>query len=387
MRQIVKFERKSAISKSFLIIGMLLASQLTWAAATFGAEFNFSNEKLKNGQVDPRILNSEAAEAARDAMKAVVLQKCQKCKAEVFVNRNGVKNYRIVYPDGWYFVIATDPFVVEVQTRPSTVQELEHQAKRIQTDIFDSAAEANLLPATQVFSKNWAASHIHVGARSALGQDSNSVKRLRNFLVDFANHSELANGIFTQDKRNAPALIALPQEQQEKFQKIIEAVDAGQIKTIYALAYRIRNEVYNVTVVENNYPTTKFQALNVNRIAIRDFSGEEQTFEIRSIQGQESAEDFLLQTRLIQARLDFLEKSGSLVEYNPLPIVSSDLAKTENFYRYVTETGLDFEPYEKFLTPFQKTTLPAIKKMKGPQRSRPSQANSATHSSCFKMLQ
>lgn len=31
-----------------------------------------SKEKMKNGQVDPRILNSEAAEAARDAMKAVV---------------------------------------------------------------------------------------------------------------------------------------------------------------------------------------------------------------------------------------------------------------------------------------------------------------------------
>lgn len=366
---------------------LILLSQVTWAAATFGAEFNFSNSALRQGQEDGFTVNSDASEAARDKMKRLVLKKCQNCRAEAFVNGYGVKNYQIVYPDGWYFVIATDPIVVEIQTRPSTVQEIEKHSSRIQSDIFETAKAVGLLPSTQSVSKNWAGSHIHVGVLSALGKGPDAVKKFRNFLVDFANHSELANGIFTLDRLNAPALAALPIEQQDQFAKIIEDVDADRIKSIATLAKRIRNEVYNVTLHADLDPTSKYHALNVNRIGNKDFHSSEQTFEIRAMRGQESAEDFLIQTRLIQARLDFLERNRKLVDFSPLSVLSTDFAKTESFYRYVTETGLDFEPYKRFLSPFQMTQLTRIKEIINLEKDRAYQDIMATSGSCRRILQ
>lgn len=41
---------------------------------------------------------------------------------------------------------------------------------------------------------------------------------------------------------------------------------------------------------------------------------------------------------------------------------AASVRATENFYRYVIESGLSFDLYEKFLNQSQKMVLPAVKK-------------------------
>ncbi|RYZ69860.1 MAG: hypothetical protein EOP09_06945, partial [Proteobacteria bacterium] len=191
------------------------------AAPTFGAEFNFTNFEVRHGQAQASDVNSEVSESYRDAFMLEVMKVCGDCKVVTTENSYGVKTYKIVYPDKWYFVIATDPAVIEVQTKPSTAKQIENRLERIQKHIFDAAKAVGLDPASKVMGTEWAGSHIHVGATSALGEGREAVLALRNFMVDFSNHPELATGVFTNDHSNAPPIAELPVMQRELFKAVI----------------------------------------------------------------------------------------------------------------------------------------------------------------------
>jgi hypothetical protein len=351
----------SNFSLSIGIFSLFVATALStsaFAKATFGAEFNFSNSVVRQGSGS--IVNSPASTAARDKMLENVKVSCPECKIQNKVNSYGVLIYKVTYPDGWYFFISTDPAVVEIQTKPSTVDELENLQERMEKDIFGTAREAGLLPATKVMGPQWAGSHIHIGVKSALGEGVEATKKLRNFMTDFSNHSELAEGIFTNDRLNAPPLRMLPAPEKENFKKIIDDVDSGKISNIKVFAERVRNEVYDVTLASAS-PTTKYQAFNVNRIGAREFTADQQTFEIRAMRGQESAKDFVDQTKLLEARLEYVNSAASPVPLKLKLGAASLEEKAERFYQYVTETGLDFAPYEKLLSADQKRFLGNIK--------------------------
>jgi hypothetical protein len=344
----------------YLIFIQFIFTELCLAAATFGAEFNFTNAEILADTNDVFAVNSPSSESARDTFLKKTLENCKNCSFEKIYNSYGVLNYKILYPDGWYFVIATDPGVVEVQTKPSTEKQIEKNLKRIQADIFDTAFKSDLFPASRFLGQKWAGSHIHVGAISAFGKNESSVRLLKNFMVDFTNHPELALGIFTEDLVNAPPLHKLPREQQENFKKIIHDVESGKINSIHDFAKKIRKTVYNVTI-HNLAPTTKYQAFNINRIDPAYFKDNEQTFELRAMRGQDSALDFLIEVKLINSRLNYLKNKNEIVQLQRPLFFMSDFEKTEAFFNYVTETGLDFEPYEKFLSTSQKSYLQKIK--------------------------
>ncbi len=113
---------------------------------TFGAEFTFTNDKIIAGARSDSTVHLPEAAQARDQFRDRVLQVCQGCY--VVEEKNGYKAtvHKIVYPDGWYFIIATDPSVVEVQTKPLTVAEYKKMRERIQTDIFDAAKTVGITP-------------------------------------------------------------------------------------------------------------------------------------------------------------------------------------------------------------------------------------------------
>jgi hypothetical protein len=342
---------------SFILVLSSFSSS-AWAQATFGAEFNFTN-KLINDSAEGSYVNSPESEAARDQLMRVVRQACTECKIQALENSYGVTTYRVTYPDSWYFDIATDPAVVEIQTKPSTVEEIQKNSERIQKHIFESADAVGLLPASKIMGKDWAGSHIHIGAVSALGDGKEAVMLLKNFMVDFSNHPELAFGIFTNDHGNAPPLAMLPQAQRSAFAQIAREVDAGKIRSINTFAKRIRKEVYNVAIYDWS-PTTKYQAFNVNRLGNKEFDILAQTFEIRAMRGQESALDFLILTQLMEARIKYVKSLGRSIEVKVPTGYMTEEVKAEAFYRYVVETGLSFEPYVKFLSTTQKAFLPGI---------------------------
>lgn len=343
-----------------LVLVASLAPVAAHARALYGAEFNFSNMALIRGQTEGHIVNSEASEAARDALSSKIAELCTECKIEPRENSYGVTYYHVTYPDGFYVEISTDPSVVEIQTKPSTVEQLQAHAEILQKHIFDAARSVGLLPAAEVMGDTWAGSHIHVGTKAALGDTRNSVRLLKDFMVDFSNHRELAEGIFSSDTLNAPPLARLPEKERKAFEQIVEDVDNGHIRSINTFAARVRKEVYDVALSSDVDPTTKYQAFNVNRIGNKKFAKIAQTFELRAMRGPRTADDFLAEVELIQARLDYLKTHPNPPLALPLTYMS-DEQKVEAFYRYVTETGLSFDRYERFLKQWQLAYLPAIK--------------------------
>ncbi len=339
-----------------LVVSMAVPS-ISLAQATFGAEFNFTNHTIAQA-ADSNYVNSTASETGRDRMMAQVRTSCSECRIVSETNHYGVTTYRVTYPDGWYFNIATDPAVVEIQTKPSTVEQLQKLQGRIQRDIFDTAQSVELQPASQIMGQSWAGSHMHVGLTSALGRGEGALKKLRNFAVDFSNHGELATGIFTQDTLNAPALFQLPEVEKARFRAIVADVDARRIRSANSFARRMRNEVYDFTPQATD-PSTKYQALNLNRVGNKSFDLSSQTFELRSMRGQSSAEDFVILAELIDARLKYLESHGPVAIALPETLMS-EKAKMAAFYRYVTETGLDFTLYAKFVRAYVARDFPNV---------------------------
>ncbi len=347
---------------SVLIVFLLLVGAVADAAPTFGAEFNFSNWVIASDEHRSYVDNPMGVEA-RDRMVEVIKAKCRTCTFSSVTDGYGVENVKVTYPDGWYFVVATDPAVVEVQTKPSTVAEIEKHQLRIQKHIFDSAIESGLLSSTEIHGQNWAGNHIHVGLLSTVGHDEKSGIRLfRNFLVDFSNHSELAMGIFTHDNLNAPAVGQYPDRVTRRFEQLINDVDSGKVTSITQLAAELRTSVYSHHPSKSGSGTDKYQAFNVNRINNDSFPKSQKTFELRAMRAQESAEDFLLLTRLIEKRLEFLADQPNMkVNRAMFRSFLSNADKASGFYRYVTETGLDFQPYEKFLDSSQRSQLARLK--------------------------
>ena len=343
------------------MILILLVPKLGFAwPPTFGAEFNFTNDAVSRDG-GPLTVRSAESEAARDRMMEMMKSLCATrgdCSLDERRNHYGVTTYRVSYQDGWWFEIATDPGVVEIQTAASTLDELKTHEKRIQNDIFGTAEQAGLADASRIFGQSWAGGHIHIGASSSLGGDA---ELFRNFLVDYANHPELGTGIFSNDWMNAPPLVGLPKRNQEHFVWAIRDFDQGKIRDVRSLAKLISITVYDTTVDTHIAPTEKYQAFNVTRIVNDGFADEERTIEIRAIHPQASADEFIHEVELFQKRLEYLRAHPKPI---PVKLVDphslSDREVAARFYAYVTDTGLPFKPYEQHLSYRQRLMIPEI---------------------------
>lgn len=310
-----------------------LSTMKLLAQATFGAEFTFSNNVIVEAQDGANTVNNPMSEYFRDQLAAKVLERCHGCKAVKGKNQYGIKTYKIIYPDGFYFVVATDPGVVEIQTKPSTVEEIKAQSHRLKSDLFEVAREIGISPGSR------GGGHIHMGLASSVGSD---LMLMRNLLVDFANHPELAMGILENSPRNAPALALLSQDQQETFAKIIADVDANRIRSVRELALRINEEVYGPDHQKN-------QALNLMRIANPSWDESERTFEFRAIRPQLNEQEFVLLVRLLEGRLEYLKKIKQPIALS-IPLFSKGAVKgadqmIENFTKYLNGTGVDLSEF------------------------------------------
>jgi hypothetical protein len=307
---------------------------------TFGAEFTFTNQKILKASLNSgSIVNiPEAVESAK-AFRDEVIRRCNGCSVVTETNSYGVDVYKIIYPDGWYFVIATDPAVVEVQTKPSTIQTVRAIQERMQRDIFDAAKAVGILP-----DKGAGGGHIHFDYKAST--DGNLL-RLRNLVVDFANHPELAQGLWAFDFHNSGPIAALPLTQRNAFEQLIADVDRGIVKTASQFVTRLRKEVYNYHK-HGWAPADKYHALNVNRINDGHFPEEAKTLELRSIRPQKSAAEFLALIKVIDGRLELNKTRIAPLELR-LPKVGYyegiDSKAFQKHLTYIAEAGVDPREY------------------------------------------
>jgi len=314
----------------------------------FGAEFTFSSDALQTAaQGQGRVVNIAEVVAAQVAMRNILQARCAArgdCSIQILQNGYGVETYRVNYTDGFWFQISTDPSVVEVQTNPNSAENIERLQNRIQTDIFDVAAD----PAVGIRPFEFAGGgHIHMGLESTFGGDA---RLFRNFMVDFVNHWELASGILSTDHLNAPPIAALKDSQRKEFINAIRDFDEGKIKTIEKLAARVEKRVLRETP-SGWAPAIKYHAMVLTRIISSKFKPSERTIELRSIRAQRSAKEYALITKLFDRRVAFLRSHNAFLELEPF----NDLARTmknhekvaaARFRTYVEDSGLQWSDYQ-----------------------------------------
>jgi hypothetical protein len=266
---------------------------------------------------------------------------------DVKPGKHGVTEYRVVMPspDGWWFKIAYDPWCVEIQTKPSTLDEWRARKDLIDDLIFKTAKGGGFI--TQESSLS---GHLNIGFRSAF---QGKAERFLRFFVDYANHPELALGVLGRDVYNGPPLSVLRQSQREALSAIVERFHRGTFRSVPQIARAIVDQVYTHTYKpEWNAGAGRmhYQAMGIDKILSEGGDGGDVPFELRAMRNQTSAEDFILQGELQELRVAYLEKERPLLRYLELEDKSpSPEQQASRFYVYVVEADGDWGKFSKLL--------------------------------------
>lgn len=325
-----------------LVISFALAS--AEAAPLFGPEFELTNNrifiasKLTGGYVD-----GASVSKAKTKLTQAILRRCPNCRVRRTTNDFGSAADRIYFPgraphpwQDFWIQVSTDPGTVEVQAKPSTLAQFRESQEALKM-LFDAGREVGLSPDALPSS----AGHLHIDIDSAFRGNS---LLFRNFLVDFANHSEFNGGkILGADPENAPHVSALTLEQKRTFREVIKEFDEGKIRGIADLAQAVNRRVYFANPAGFN-PPAKYQALNLSRAELPSGSS---TLEIRSLGSQRGPEEFFAFMELFQKRIEFLNNLDRPVAINDLAAVGTARGIAQ-FRSYVEESGLEWEKYRGF---------------------------------------
>lgn len=281
--------------------------------AWFGAEWTFTNDNIIN---DARSIGgSDDRDFLREKWLEKIKEKCAKCM---------VDQYTVTLPNGHWFRIHRDPWVLEVNASPMTLADIRENKAIFQALVWDTAEEVGLKPHYRV-----GGGHIHLDLEGHFQQNHNL---FRNFIVDLANHPELFMGLFSLDYLNAPPLALLGRESIDQFSETLNQFDNDRMSlTEFTVAI---SKAYQLS---RNFGTSgvrdsKYQAVNFNH---------SQTLELRGFRPQVSMEHFELIAEILTQRLEVLKKIDGLIFYNP-----------KDYFDRVSTTIKDYmEHYETNLAP------------------------------------
>ena len=182
----------------------------------FGAEWTFGSDELlasfpKNGnQVQ---VQTEYSKEKIKAIKKRLDQNLEKTRARSERYSIEQKNfhshwnrlaYKVSYPDDFNFTFFSDPGIIEVNTSPSSHDFVKRKISRIKNDVFDVMESEELRPSLFTGS-----GHLHIEASKI------RPLALRNFIVDFFNHTGIGAGGLNEDIFNAIGIGEIPDENKE----------------------------------------------------------------------------------------------------------------------------------------------------------------------------
>lgn len=323
-----------------VLAGLLLAATPAWAGPTFGAEFEFTSKKLMNspGTDKPGPIERNAAKQ----FAKTVQQKCPECKV-ISETYNWGHEFKVTFPDGFYFRVSYDPGCVEIQTMPGELTQFTAEKERLNQLVFGTAKDLGLAP-------TWAdsAGHMNFGTFSTFGDDPELFAR---FAADFANHPQLSMGAWGKDMLNAPSLNYLKQYQRDAFSKIMEDARNHKFTHLQDVAYRINNEVY-VETTDETFEPYHYQAMSVKNLRGAEPVAHDVPTEIRSFYPQFSTEDFIRNAEIIDRRVQFLrETKPPIVYFNIRQRIFRAQNIVDSYYMYLTEMGLDWDKYKTTMNP------------------------------------
>lgn len=268
------------------------------------------------------------------------------------------KRVRFTSPNGWSYVVDTDPGVIEIQMPPSTVAFYREFQSDMQDAIFASASNVNMFP-----SDFRGGGHINL---SMVTFEGNPLL-LRNFIVDLYNHNELFLGVFGYDTHNALSYSLLPETRKEEIIHLCETfnpTDALITDLPIAIARSQQNvlDPYVLHWRKDASPRIKSFAVNFNHVDSTHTS----RIEIRAVRPQASMDVWVRQTALFEARIKYLEKLNEPIPLRERVAVQKPGADFEHhaihppvdpqealrsFYVYVTEAGERWSDHNDYLWP------------------------------------
>lgn len=337
------------------VLTFTVLSQASWAwPPTYGAEFEFSHPDFLHSSSDEKgFTKGHLEHQAKVRLTSILVQQCLKIGCDVRATAGKwpySPDFLVEFHDGWWFKISHDPGVIEIMTKPATLEELRAQQERMDRMLFRTARDMGLKPSLPVDGPM--AGHFNFGAKSAFGNDAELFLR---FFLDFANRPWLALGGLGHDILNAPPLAFLSDRAHGELRAIILEFEVekaeGKTPSLQDIAERVLLRVYRRSFLpEVRMDGNHYQAFSIKR-AMRLNRSDDVPFEIRSVDAQESMKDFIMLAELIEARLRFLKKQKDPLEF----IVNRQPSYTRQelyklFKEYVEETGLSFAKYRQLLS-------------------------------------
>jgi hypothetical protein len=298
-------EQVQALKKIILFFTLLFPIFLLAWPPMFGPEWEFTNYDIRGESYQPD-------KASRDLYLAIV-KKCKQTK----LCRGDSDQQKIIFKNGYWMNISADDKTIEVQAKPYTTEEFKKVKNLVQTHLFDVAKKEGFLP----HSKKWGAGQIHFDRyTSGMTEDG---KLLRNFLVDFFNHWEIGTGVLEFDNDNAKVVALESSERKIKIRSIL------QPSLKHNNSEKLNGMVQEVLSGRNF-------ALNLSNV---------DTLEVRSLRMQESADDYLKMTTLLEARINWLRNQKDNIPLQNWNVKNDDLLMARMFQAYVEETGLSWKDY------------------------------------------
>lgn len=238
-----------------------------------------------------------------------------------------VQGRRVYYPEfDWGFSVTPDYTTVEMVFEPMTLGVYRQLEDRLQRDLWETAAKRRLFP-RQYFS----AGHVHIGTKNF----QNDPGLFLNYIIDFANHSELYFGILGFDPINA-----LPPLQNDKHKAVFRALlrdfDAGRVDSIEEIQKRLhvlpgfgkpRAGLQGALNLRTRFPTIEFRALRSHR----------------------SARHLGAFLELQAQRIRYLSEKGERLAYVEPTITVDSTELIHRFAGYLSEMGASREQYALLL--------------------------------------
>ena len=264
-------------------------------------------------------------------------------------------------PNGWWFAFRTDPGVIEIQMKPMTVKDFKKYQSDMQDAIFVSAANVGLFP--------WdyqGGGHINIG----VGAFDGNPLLLRNFIVDYFNHNELALGVLNYDTLNAASLSIQNSNSIEAVQELLNRFDQNEFGNNYSGVRRFLGDLNFFRSRSSDFFAHHGRGKNTDMSFDAAASGDER-IEIRAVRPQKSIDRWVKQIELLDARINYLAKIKTPIplkfkvnvkpfptnptheelqyrRFNP-PVDPQEALRA--FYEYVNESGLKWSDYVSDLWP------------------------------------
>lgn len=342
-----------ALSPKFaiLLIASVLASLAHADTGMFGPEFTFSNSDLLYSGDGIRKAAARMGIKLEDQGKKYSNRQhyitrlreyydefCKTNDCNVSMARVGERfEFVIDFSDGWWFGVGTDQNVIEVGGPKQTVAEIEANEGRLQAALFDVMEKQGLEPKSK-----YGSGHMNMDFKTVFDEDINLVASFTN---DIYNHPGLMTGIFEFDPYNAPRIQVADQFKLvnlDAWLTLVADVRSKKVRSSRVFGKRVAKTV----ALDYN---SKNIAVNLSSLSLGE-SKESQRVELRALRAQRSAREWTYQTKLIQARVDYIKKlhaEGKVVDLLPRVGVNSPFQAMSQFYFYVTDAGLDFDIYKR----------------------------------------